>query len=326
MWTAGHRRRTGTAYLGAVTVDRELTVDPETRALAIDIGGTKFEVAVVNGDGRIFQRARVDSTGATDGDELFGRLGALVDGLDLAGLAVCGVGSGGPMRLGGVAVSPLNIPAWREFPLHASVAEITGLPTFVDNDAKALALAEGWKGAARGVRNYIGMVVSTGVGGGIVLDGRLLHGDEGNAGHIGHIVVEPEGTALPGHIRGVLEAEASGTAIAYRTGAPAEQADEAERVRAGTMVGRAVGSVANLLDLQLAVVAGSVALGFGDVFFESAQAEIDRVATLQHSQGTLIRRAELGPDGPLVGAAAVGFSGLGHDLLGGSRREGGTDV
>ena len=102
---------------------------------------------------------------------------------------------------------------------------------------------------------------------GIVLDGRLLDGNAGNAGHIGHVVVEPEGTDLDTHVQGVLEAEVSGTGIAARTGRPAEAADEAERIRAGRLVGRAVGSIANLLDLQLAVVAGSVALGFGDTFF-----------------------------------------------------------
>lgn len=292
-----------------------MVLDADTHALAIDVGGTKFEVALVDGDGEIRDRARVPSTGAADADQLFSRLESLIAAIDLDGVSVCGVGSGGPMRAGGVAVSPLNIGVWREFPLRDRVAAATGLSTFVDNDAKALALAEGWKGAARGVRNYLGMVVSTGVGGGIVLDGRLLDGDEGNAGHVGHVLVEPEGTQLPGHVRGVLEAEASGTAIAFRTGAPAEDADEAERARAGTMVGRAVGSVANLLDLQLAVVAGSVALGFGDVFFAAAQAEIDRIATLQHSLGTVIRPAALGGDGPLVGAAAVGFVGLGYDVL-----------
>lgn len=287
-----------------------------SRALAVDIGGTKFEVAVVDDGGEITERARSSSKGASDADDLFDRIADLIGGVDLAGIDVCGVGCGGPMRRGGVAVSPLNIEVWRDFPLRDRVAALTGLPTFVDNDAKALALAEGWLGAARGMRNYIGMVVSTGVGGGIVLDGRLLDGDDGNAGHIGHVVVEPDGTALPGHLEGALEAEASGTAIAYRTGAPAEHADLDERRRAGTMVGRAVGSVANLLDLQLAVVAGSVALGYGADFFEAAQAEVDRVAVLQHSEGTRIIPAGLGGDGPIIGAGAVGFTGLGHDLLG----------
>ncbi|MCY3849487.1 MAG: ROK family protein [Acidimicrobiaceae bacterium] len=281
-------------------------------ALAVDIGGTKFEAAIVTDAGEIHRRVRVDSTGAGDAEELFGRLAGIIKTFDLGPVEVCGVGSGGPMLPNGEEVSPLNIGAWRDFPLRSRVAELTGLPAFVDNDAKALALAEGWLGAAVGVPNYIAMVVSTGVGGGIVLNGELLDGALGNAGHIGHVVVEPEGTELPGHVRGVLEGEASGLAIAFRTGAPAGEAPVAERARAGTMVGRAVGSVANLLDLQLAVVAGSVALGYGGVFFEAAQLECDRVARLQHSLGTRVIPAGLAAEGPLIGAAAVGFRGLGH--------------
>ena len=88
------------------------------------------------------------------------------------------------------------------------------------------------------------------------------------------------------------------------------------RVRAGTLVGRAVGSVANLLDLPLACVAGSVALGFGEPFFAAAQAEIDRVSRLDFSRGAVIRPGGLGADGPLVGAAAVGWRALGRPLEG----------
>lgn len=285
-------------------------------ALAVDIGGTKFEAAIVGDSGEIRERVRVDSTGASDGEALFARLAGIVESFDLDAIDVCGVGSGGPMRPDGEKVSPLNIGVWNDFPLRSRLAELTGLPTFVDNDAKALALAEGWLGAAVGVSNYIAMVVSTGVGGGIVLDGRLLDGASGNAGHIGHVVVEPEGTELPGHVRGVLEGEASGTAIAFRTGVPPSEASAFERSRAGTMVGRAVGSVANLLDLQLAVVAGSVALGYGDHFFVAAQLECDRVARLQHSVGTKIVAAGLADEGPLIGAAAVGFTGSGHGIGG----------
>ncbi len=105
------------------------------------------------------------------------------------------------------------------------------------------------------------MVVSTGVGGGIVLDGRLLDGRAGNAGHIGHVIVEPDGHLCGCGARGCLEAEASGSAIARITGNPAADASPEVRERTGTLVGRAVASVANLLDLHLAVVSGSVAFG-----------------------------------------------------------------
>ncbi len=91
----------------------------------------------------------------------------------------------------GSEVSPLNIPAWRGFPLRRRLEERYGLATFVELDTKALALAEGWRGVAQGKRNYMAMVVSTGIGGGLVLDGRLVEGRTGNAGHVGHVIVEP---------------------------------------------------------------------------------------------------------------------------------------
>src|SRR4029077_9475210 len=178
------------------------------------IGGTKLDVGIVDGDGRVRERRVGPTPHPTDAETLFAPLTAAVDDLDVSayGVHTVGVGCGGPMTRGGEAVSPLNIPAWRGFPLRARLADHCGLPVLVDNDAKALALGEGWTGAARGCDNYIGMVVSTGVGGGIVLDRCLLDGAEGNAGHIGHIIVEPRGHACACGSRGCLEAEASGTA------------------------------------------------------------------------------------------------------------------
>ena len=292
--------------------------------LALDIGGTKLAAAVVTSDGVVLAGER-RATGGVDGEALFASVvdllvsvrGTAVDlGVDASDLAALGVGCGGPMTLGGRSVSPLNIAQWRGFPLHSRLAERFDLPTFVDNDAKALALGEGWVGAARGVSDYLAMVVSTGVGGGIVLDGRLLDGASGNAGHIGHVIVDPLGRRCVCGATGCLEAQVSGTAIAAATGRPAAQATTAERVHAGRLVGRAVASVANLLDLRLAVVAGSVALGFGEVFFAAANAEADRCARLEFSRGVAVVPSGVGSDGPIVGAAAVGFRGLGVEVAG----------
>ncbi|MCP5026465.1 MAG: ROK family protein [Actinomycetia bacterium] len=292
----------------------------EPEILAVDVGGTKLEVGVVGPDGTVGVRHRAATVSDGGPDGLWTVLADLIQAVradaPATPLGAVGCGSGGPMTAGGRTVSPLNIPAWRDFPLRSRLEDFTGLPSFVDNDAKALALGEGWLGAAHGHRNFVAMVVSTGVGGGIVLDGRLLDGDDGNAGHIGHVIVEPDGHELPHHVRGTLETEASGTGIAHWSGRPSSEATPEIIERTGTMVGRAVGSVANLLDLQLAVVAGSVALGFGEPFFAAAQVEIDRVAQLDHSRGTRIIPAGLGPDGPLVGAAAVGRRGLGLDVGG----------
>ena len=273
--------------------------------LAVDVGGTKLAAGVVDADGRLGRSATAPTDAGRSAEELFAVLVRLVDGVREGDEAACGVGCGGPMSAGGDEVSPLNIPVWRDFPLRARLAAHVGVPTFVDNDAKALALGEGWCGAAAGEANFIAMVVSTGVGGGIVLDGRLLDGAAGNAGHIGHVIVEPGGRPCACGAVGCLEAEASGPSIAAMTGRAAAEAGPDVVDRTGRMVGRAVASVANLLDLRLAVVAGSVALGFGPPFFASAQAELDRSARLSFSTGARIVPAGLGPDGPLVGAAAV---------------------
>jgi glucokinase len=286
-------------------------------ALAVDIGGTKLAAALVTEGGHVLLRRTVPTPTGTGAEGLWDRLAALVgevlaaDGADVVAAGrsdrdgpasgrrpvVCGVGCGGPMTPGGEQVSPLNIHAWRGFPLRSRLASLTGLPTAVDNDAKALALGEGWRGAARGERNFLAMVVSTGVGGGIVLDGRLLDGDGGNAGHVGHVIVEPDGRVCGCGARGCLEAEASGTAIAAATGRPPAEAGDEVRRRTGT----------NLLDLPLAVVAGSVALGYGDAFFAAAQAEIDARCRIEFARGTRIVAGGLGDAGPLVGAAAVGW-------------------
>ena len=276
-----------------------------------------MEAAIVSRDGRILGRARIPTPGTTDPDKVFDALASVVT--DVLGRAAippdaCGVGCGGPMELGGRTVSPLNIHAWRGFPLRARLADLVGVPVAIDNDAKALALGEGWVGAARGCDNYLAMVVSTGVGGGIVLDGRLLDGSGGNAGHIGHIVVEPKGRPCACGGRGCLEAEVSGTAIAAMTGRPALEADLGLRRHCGTLVGRAVASVACLLDLQLAVVAGSVALGFGDDFFDAATDELRLRCGLDFARPSRIEPGGLGADGPLVGAAAVAL--LHHDRTG----------
>jgi glucokinase len=215
------------------------------------------------------------------------------------------------MAPGGEDVSPLNIAAWRAFPLRSRLASSLGLGVFVDNDAKALALGEGWVGAAAGRGNFLAMVVSTGVGGGLVLDGRLLDGRLGNAGHIGHVNVVPDGRACVCGARGCLEAEASGLAIEATTGRPAQEADASVIRRTGTLVGRAIASVANLLDLDLALVGGSVALGFGPPFFAAAQHEVDARARLSFSAGLRVEPVGLGDAGPLVGAGGVGWRGLG---------------
>jgi glucokinase len=278
---------------------------PSTAYLAVDIGGTKLAAGVVGLDGSVLIRDRVPTPARAPWPALARLVSRVQAALPGVTLQACGVGVGGPMEPGGERVSPLHIPTWRGFPLHSALAELTGLPVHIDNDAKALALAEGWQGAAIGEQNFIAVVVATGVGAGIVLEGRLLDGKLGNAGHIGHMVVEPDGKPCACGGRGCLEAYICGPAVAAESGRPPRRAPLPLIERNGRMLGRALASVAALLDLRLALVGGSVALGYGQPFFEAAQAELHDRARLSFVQGAVVRPVGLGELGPLVGAAAV---------------------
>jgi glucokinase len=184
-----------------------------------------------------------------------------------------------------------------------------GIDVYIDGDARALALAEGVFGGARHVSSYLSMVVSTGVGGGIVLNGELLDGETGNAGHVGHLNVVRDGALCSCGAYGCLEAEVSGHAIEERTGRPAEEADQATRLRTADLVGRAVGTLSSVLDFRHCYIAGSVALGYGDEFFSEANKAARKVAMMSYSHDVEIHRSLLGADGPLLGAALVGWRG-----------------
>ncbi len=276
--------------------------------LALDIGATKVEAALVRPDGTIGVRDRI--LVSEHADDLLGAIVAMARRVILATrVEFVGVGCPGPMTPGGEQVSPLNIPSWVDFPLRSRLRDALDLDVYVDGDARALALAEGEFGAAGDDSSFLSMVVSTGVGGGIVIDGRLLSGDSGNAGHVGHLNVVPNGAMCSCGAYGCLEAEASGWAIEARTGRPASEADRTTRQRTGELVGRAVGTLAAVLDFNRCYIAGSVALGFGDEFFEMANKAAHSVAMLRYSAHLEIRRSGLGVDGPLLGAALVGWRG-----------------
>ena len=286
-------------------------------SLSIDIGGTKCAVGLVTREGELVDRTSVAVNPRDTAEDLFADIAEAVQqqlarARDYHGESplTIGVACAGPSTHNLESVSPLNIPQWRDFPLRDRLIDISGLPVFGDGDAKALALAEGWVGGARGVDNFMAMVVSTGVGGGIVLNGQLLEGASGNAGHIGHVIVEPNGRRCACGGRGCLEAEASGPAIEAITGRSPTQPTYEIMVRTGRLVGRGVASVCNLLDLQLVCVGGSVALGFGATFFNSAQRTLDELCGLEFSRGARIVPSRLADQGGLIGAAAVGWRGL----------------
>src|SRR4051812_14984543 len=199
-----------------------MTQDVRAWTLALDIGGTKMAAGLVRPDGSVVGQDSIGTRTEGSGDDLFADLAALCDRVLAAGdvqpsdLVGIGVGCGGPMLYPEGRVSPINIPLWRGFPLREKLQERYGRPALVDNDAKALALGEYTIGGGRGARCLLGMVVSTGVGGGIVEDGRLIHGVRGNAGHIGHVIAYPGGPLCGCGARGCVEGVASGTGLARR--------------------------------------------------------------------------------------------------------------
>lgn len=287
--------------------------------LAIDISGSRFEAGLVSTKGELVDRSMVPVDQDVGPEAHFASLAGIVEHqLSLADkhelrISAVGIGSSGPVAPNCETVSPVNIPAWREFPLRERLRELTAKRVYGELDAKALALAEGWKGAAKGFDNYCVITVSTGIGGGIVLDGELLDGASANAGHVGHVTVEPNGRRCGCGARGCLEAEASGLAIESITGrSPSEPTYEIMQ-RTGRLVGRAAASLCNLLDLELVVVGGSVALGFAATFFNAAQEELSMDARLPYSRHARLTPTRLGDRGPLIGAGAVGIRGWQRD-------------
>lgn len=272
--------------------------------LAVDIGGTKLSVGVVDANGEILSHGRALTPQTKVWQTLSELISTQISETNVE-LVSTGVGCGGPMLPNGELVSTLHIPEWRDFPLRASLEDLVQMPVYIDGDAKALVQGEVWCGAVAGQTDVIGMVVSTGVGGGIISGGKVLDGRSGNAGHIGHVIVVPDGRLCACGSHGCLEAHASGRSIEAITGKPAAQANLQEIKETGRLVARALASVGATVDVRSAVIAGSVALGFGSPFFEAVQSELDREAKIGFISGFTVCPAGLGPLSPLVGAAAV---------------------
>ena len=296
--------------------------------LAIDVGGTKLAAGLVDADGAVRAVERTPTEAGADGETLWSGLVGLVDRVmtaagtpDIAGV---GVGCGGPMRWPSGEVSPLNIRGWRDFPLRQRLgARYPGVPVRLHNDAVAVAIAEHWLGAGKGTSHMLGMVVSTGVGGGLVLGGRLVNGTSGNAGHIGHVVVDPAGPACVCGGRGCLEAIARGPALAdwahqqgWRPEGAGTGRDLTEDARAGDAiavaalarggeaVGLAVATVTALCDLDVVAIGGGVSQA-GDMLFGPIQEALDRHTGMAFTRNVRVVPAALGQESGLVGAAAL---------------------
>jgi glucokinase len=294
--------------------------------LALDVGGTKTAAGIVRGDGEVLSYVREPTPQGTDAEAVWATVTDVLDRvIDEEGDAytAVGIGCGGPMLWPQGIVSPGNMPAWRDFPLLERVREryAGDRPVAIHNDAVALAVAEHRWGAGRGRGQVLGMVVSTGVGAGLVLGGRRIDGKTGNAGHIGHTIVDPDGEVCRCGARGCLEPIARGPAIAAYavehgwTGeqsgvAVAEGARQGDPAcvaafdRAGRAVGRAIASAAALLDLDVAVVGGGISQA-GDVFWTPLRASFHEHAGYPFVTSCRITEPVLGPTAGVAGAGAL---------------------
>ncbi|MEU4167322.1 ROK family protein [Streptomyces sp. NPDC026665] len=300
---------------------------------ALDIGGTKIAGALVDGHGRIVLRAQRPTPAQEDGDTVMRAVEDVIGELAVSPLwssaGALGIGSAGPVDASAGTVSPVNVPGWRGYPLVERASKAAGgLPVELIGDGVAITAAEHWQGAARGHDNALCMVVSTGVGGGLVLNGQLHAGPTGNAGHIGHISVDLDGDLCPCGSRGCVERIASGPNIARRAleggWQPGPDGDTsaaavAEAARAGDPVAVAsferaaqalaagIAATATLVEIDIAVIGGGVGKA-GDVLFAPLRRALADYATLSFVRRLTVAPALMGTDAGLVGAAAAALT------------------
>ena len=289
--------------------------------LAIDIGATKVAVGLVTREGTVISRTDISSQ-ANSMDELNQSLAAAIT-TELAKAPVSvvgvGIGSAGPINHVKGTINPVNISMWVDFSLVEFVKKISGIPNVhLIGDASALAYAEFCVGAGKGASNLLGVVVSTGIGGGTVLDGKFFPGAMGNAGFIGHTVVVIDGEECACGALGCVEAYASGTNMS-RIAQMERFEDVAEAARAGDskaiavidkgarVLATALVNAVATMDLDPVVVGGGV-INAADVYWQPLQSHFEKqVQCLKFPSHVSLKRATLGKDSGLIGAGLVGF-------------------
>jgi glucokinase len=310
----------------------------------VDLGGTSINVGVVPYDGGTVLGMRSMPTESDRGakfvvDRMIGMIRAAMrdarheGGLDENAFIGIGLGSPGPLdRKTGTVINTPNL-GWRNFPLRDLVANAIGLEAELDNDANCATVGEWWQGAGRGTRTLIGVTLGTGIGGGIVLDGRVFHGVTDVAGEIGHMSIDSTGRKCKCGNYGCLEAYASGPAIAARAIEGLESGEPSllsslvdgnlERLTAETVyeailagdlyakevmrettkfLGAGLANLINILNPEMVVISGGVTRA-GDVLFEPVRAEVRRRAFKHAAENCRIVSSTLGGIAGVIGAA-----------------------
>ena len=320
-------------------------------AIGVDLGGTNLRVAAVDESGKLLEKlsSGTDLARGRDVviDEMTEAIRRLLDSFRGHGESR-GVGIGVPgiidMDTGMLRESP-NLPGWSEFPVHAEIERRLGIPVMLENDANAAALGEKWLGAAKDYENMCMLTLGTGVGGGIVLDGKIWHGMNGMAGELGHINVEPEGHPCNCGSRGCVEQYASATAVVrmareavannlskelaraaegeafnslqvYQLAIAGDAAAQEIFRRMGRALGMVLADMVNALNLPIYVIGGGASSAW-DAFAPTMMEEVRKrsfvyAATVPEgppaakpNKSTLITMAQLGGEAGLYGAARL---------------------
>ncbi|MGC2207086.1 MAG: ROK family protein [Candidatus Dormiibacterota bacterium] len=288
----------------------------------VDLGGTWLRVGLAGPDGEVRHRGRA-RTAAEDGPA-----GVLAQISDLVREAVAtepeaelsqlvlAIGVPGPVDSGsGVVEGAPNLPGWCRVPVRDLLEEMLGCQCLVEHDANLAALAEHRRGAGRGTRDFIYVTVSTGIGAGLILGGKLYRGYQGSAGEFGHMVISPDGPLCNCGNHGCVEAFASGTAIAREAGAPSaaevgrlaaagDQAAQQILSRAARHLGLAVGGLINLLNPEVIAMGGGV-IASSPKFWTEVLAAIPDGSFPSLRNTCRVEPAELGEDQGLVGAVEL---------------------
>jgi glucokinase len=279
----------------------------------IDIGGTQIRVAAARSDGRIIGTRRV-RTGSLEGPAgMMAWACEALEGLrDGERLRVVGIGAPGPLdSQRGTMFNPPNLPGWHDVPLADQLGRLLRCPVHLENDANLAALAEYHRGAGRGTRTMAYVTWSTGVGGGLVIDGKLFSGAHGAAGEIGHMVLDPDGPLDACGQRGCVEAFCGGSALQRETGESAVElfdaaaAGDAEASvivrRAATYMGHALVNLTNLFDPEMIVIGGGVTRSWSQVE-PVLKTVLHSSPFIRPARRPRVRRARLGEKVGEVGA------------------------
>lgn len=330
---AGHAPNTGTLHRNES--------DPDHAVLGLDIGGTKLAVGVVTSDGKVHGTI-VEPTRREEGPEavisrLFDMGRRAMQAAQLSSpVAGVGIACGGPLdSAAGVVLRPIHLPSWVDVPLAHLARTEFGVPAFLENDATAAAIAEHRFGAGKGARTMLYLTISTGVGGGFIIDGAVYGGAAGNGGEPGHIVVRPDGRACPCGRRGCLESYVSGTAIAKRAAEglrsgqpsllagvePLTAADVTAAVAQGDafarsiwdettqVLGQGLTDLVNVFEPELLVLGGGVTRA-GAMLLDPVAEVVAREAMRPAAQAVTVRLTGLGDAVGIVGAGVVALDSL----------------